>query len=134
MVVVLVYYFQPQLLGISCTLVLAYKILLLGEDVGIAIIKHWTDIVLQHPFYDSAGTWGATAVKKNFSHMVLRYQLPMRRGAACSVSILLVEIFILPATPAECFLPEGEMTPHFLQKRDISPWKRGYAIAHHGLS
>jgi hypothetical protein len=68
MVVVLVYYFQSQLLGISCTLVLAYKILLLGEDVGIAIIKHWTDIVLQHPFYDSAGTWGATAVKKNFSH------------------------------------------------------------------
>jgi hypothetical protein len=63
MVVVLVYYFQSQLLGISCTLVLADEILLLGENIGIAIIKYGANIVLQHPFYDSAGTWGATTVK-----------------------------------------------------------------------
>jgi hypothetical protein len=72
MVVVLVYYLQSQLLGISCTLVLADKILFLGEDVGVAIIKHWADAVLHHPLYDGAGTWSATTMQKNFSHTVLR--------------------------------------------------------------
>jgi hypothetical protein len=72
MVVVLVYDFQSQQLCISCALVLTDEILFLGENIGIAIIKHRTDIVLQHPLYDGAGTWSATTMQKNFSHTVLR--------------------------------------------------------------
>ena len=68
MVIVVVHYLQSQFRGIACALVLADEIFFLGKDVGIAIIKHRTDAVLQHPLYDSAGTWGATAVQKNLGH------------------------------------------------------------------
>ena len=63
-----VHYLQSQLRGIARALVLADEIFFLGKDVGIAIIKHRTDAVLQHPLYDSAGTWGATAVQKDLGH------------------------------------------------------------------
>ena len=92
MVVVLVYDFQSQLLCISCTLVLADKVLLFGKDIGVAVIQHRTDAVLQHPFYDCAGTGSTTAMKENFGHMVLRCQLSMCRDAACSVRRLQVYI------------------------------------------
>ena len=109
MVVVLVYDFQAQLFCISCALVLADKILFLGEDVGVAIIKHRLDAVLHHPLYDGAGTWGATAMKENFSHTVYRW--------LCTGYI----VFKIPATSGVGTSKEEEMPPHLPQKQDTLP-------------
>ena len=63
---VIVYPLDSQTLCVPFALVLADLILLERVYVRIIIIDHWLDPMRQQPFYNSAGTGGATRVQQHF--------------------------------------------------------------------
>ena len=71
MVVVCIDYLQTECLCVACAFILAYEVLFVRIDVGVAVVEYGLVCVCHHPFDDGTGAWGAAAVEENFGHRLV---------------------------------------------------------------
>ena len=70
-IVVIVVDVYSQFLSILSNLILTDKVFFFGKDIWIAIVKYRTYVVVNHPFQNGTGTWGATTMQQYCLHQIV---------------------------------------------------------------